>query len=173
MYSIPGSVFVGLGLCAAKSLSHCIAASLAQYACPPTTAGCPRLRVNPLVPSLNTRGDGARVQLHPVTDVLAGTLLYPPGRILALLQAFVKFVATASDEMNTIGSVLSSERGTRFRMLVFNCGHPSQENELLKPLRALKPMVDNVRVMPYLEAQAAVFLPAPIAHFKRTCFFRN
>jgi FAD/FMN-containing dehydrogenase len=34
-------------------------------------------------------------QLHPVTDVLAGTLLYPPGRIPELLQAFVKFVAAA------------------------------------------------------------------------------
>jgi hypothetical protein len=110
-------------------------------------------------------------QLHPVTDVLAGTLLYPAGRIPELLQAFVKFVATAPDEMNTLGSVLPSEQGTQFRMLAFYCGgNPSQGNELLKPLRALKPQEDNVRVMPYLEAQAAAFLPAPIAHFQTDLF---
>jgi FAD/FMN-containing dehydrogenase len=109
-------------------------------------------------------------QLHPVTDVLAGTLLYPAGRIPELLQAFVKFVAAAPDEMNTVASVLPSAQGTRFRMLVFYCGHPSQGNELLKPLRALKPQEDHVRVMPYLEAQAAAFLPAPIAHFQTDLF---
>jgi len=109
-------------------------------------------------------------QLHPLTDVLAGTLLYPPGRIPELLQAFVKFVATAPDELNTLGSVLPSAQGTRFRMLAFYCGHPSQGNELLKPLRALRPLEDNVRVMPYLEAQAAAFLPAPIAHFQTDLF---
>jgi FAD/FMN-containing dehydrogenase len=37
-------------------------------------------------------------RLHSVTDVLAGTLLYPAGRIPELLQAFVKFVAAAPDE---------------------------------------------------------------------------
>jgi hypothetical protein len=40
----------------------------------------------------------------------------------------------------------------------------------LKPLRALKPQEDNVRVMPYVEAQAAAFLPAPIAHFQTDLF---
>src|SRR5260370_23625751 len=55
-------------------------------------------------------------------------------------------------------------------MLVFYCGHPSQGNELLKPLRALKPQEDNVRVMPYREAQAAAFLPAPIANFQTDLF---
>jgi len=109
-------------------------------------------------------------RLHPVADVLAGTLLYPSGRIPELLQAFVKFVAGAPDEMNVLGSVLPSEQGTRFRVLVFFCGHPSQGNELLRPLRALKPQEDNVRVMPYLEAQAAAFLPAPIAHFQTNLF---
>lgn len=109
-------------------------------------------------------------RLHPVTDVLAGTLTYPAGRIPELLQAFVKFVAGAPDEMNVVGQVLPSEQGTRFRMLVCHCGHPRQGNELLRPLRALKPQEDNVRVMPYLEAQAAAFLPAPVAHFQTDLF---
>jgi len=109
-------------------------------------------------------------RLHPVTDVLAGTLLYPPGRTPELLQAFVKFVAAAPDEASVVGGVLPSEQGTRLRMLVFHCGHPRQGNELLRPLRALKPQEDNVRVMPYLEAQAAAFLPAPVPHFQTDLF---
>ena len=81
------------------------------------------------------------------------------GRIPELLQAFVKFVAAAPDEMNVAGGVLPSEQGTRFWMLVCYFGHPRHGNELLRPLRALKPQEDNVRVMSYLEAQAgAAFL---------------
>ena len=105
-------------------------------------------------------------RLHPVTDVLAGTLL----RIPELLQAFVKFVAAAPDETSVVGGVLPSEQGTRFLMIVCHCGHPRQGNELLKPLRTLKPQEDNVRVMSYLEAQAAAFLPAPVAHFQTDLF---
>ena len=36
-------------------------------------------------------------QLHPVTDVLAGTLLLPAGHISEMLQEFVKFVAATPD----------------------------------------------------------------------------
>jgi FAD/FMN-containing dehydrogenase len=109
-------------------------------------------------------------RLHPVTDVLAGTLLYPAGRIPELLQAFVKFVAAAPDEASVVGGLLPSEQGTRFLMIVCHCGNPRQGNELLKPLRTLKPQEDNVRVMSYLEAQAAAFLPAPVAHFQTDLF---
>lgn len=109
-------------------------------------------------------------QLHPVADVLAGTLAYSPGRIQELLPAFVKFVAAAPDEMSVVGMVLPSEQGTHFRMLFCYCGDPRQGNELLKPLRALKPQEDNVRVMSYLEAQSASFLPVPVAHFQTDLF---
>lgn len=110
-------------------------------------------------------------RLHPVTDVLAGTLLYPPGRTTEMLQAFVKFVAAAPDEMHVVGGVLPSEQGTRFWMLVCHCGDPRQGNDLLKPLRALKPQQDKIKVLPYLEAQAgAGFLSAPVAHFQTDLF---
>ncbi len=109
-------------------------------------------------------------RLHPVADVLAGTLVYPPGRIPELLQAFVMFVAAAPDEMNVVGMVLPSEQGTRFRMLVCHCGDPRKGNDLLRLLRTLKPQEDNIRVMSYLEAQSAAFLPAPVAHFQTDLF---
>jgi FAD/FMN-containing dehydrogenase len=109
-------------------------------------------------------------QLHPVGEVLSGTLTYPPGRVPELLQALVKFVAGAPDEMNVVGMVVPSEQGTRFRIIVFYCGDPGHGNDLLRPLRALKPQEDKVRIESYLEAQAAAFLPAPVAHFQTDLF---
>jgi hypothetical protein len=105
-------------------------------------------------------------RLHPVTDVLAGTVTYSVGRIPELLQAFVKFVAAAPDEMSVVGALLPSEQGTRFLILVCHCGDPRQGNELLRPLRALKPQEDNVRVASYLETQETINPAAPIAHFQ-------
>ena len=110
-------------------------------------------------------------QLHPVGDVLAGTLVYPAGRIPELLQAFVKFVAAEPDEMDALAQLLPSERGPRCRMDVCFCGDPRIGNDLLKPLRVLKPQDDSVKVMPYLEAQSAGgFLLAPVAHFQTNFF---
>jgi hypothetical protein len=110
-------------------------------------------------------------RLHPVTDVLSGALTYPPGRIPELLQAFVKFVATAPDDMNVLGMVLPSELGPQFRMVVCYFGQPHHGNDFLSPLRALKPQEDTVRVMSYLETQASAgFLRAPVAHFQTDLF---
>ncbi len=109
-------------------------------------------------------------RLHPVTDVLAGTLTFPGGRIPELLQAFAKLVKAAPDEMSVVGSVLPSEQGTRFQLLFLHCGDPRQGNELLRPLRALQPQEDNVKVESYLQAQEAAFLRAPVAHFQTDLF---
>jgi hypothetical protein len=109
-------------------------------------------------------------QLHPVTDVLAGTLTYPPGRVPELLQAFVKFVAAAPDEMNVVGQVLTSAEGPRFHMFCCYCGDPHQGTELLKPLRDLKPQQDNIRVASYLETQATINPYSPAAHFQTNLF---
>lgn len=47
-------------------------------------------------------------------------------------------------------------------------------NVLVRPLRALKPEDDSVRVMSYLQAQAAGgFLQTPVAHFQTNLFLRE
>src|SRR5215469_14009771 len=110
-------------------------------------------------------------QLHPVTDVLAGTLMYSAGRIQELLQAFVKFVATEPDEMDVLAQLLPSEQGPRCRMDLCFCGDPRLGNDLFRPLRALKPQEDSVRVTSYLAVQSAGgFLQAPVAHFQTDLF---
>ena len=84
--------------------------------------------------------------------------MYPAGQIPELLQAFVKFTAAAPDEMSVGCQVLPSEQGPRFLIGVGFCGQPSLGNELLRPLRAsVKPQVDTIKVMSYLEAQSAAF----------------
>ena len=112
-------------------------------------------------------------RLHPVGKVLSGVLTYPAGGIPELLQAFGKFVATMPDEMTALGMVVSSEQRAQFRTKVFHCGDPTVGNDLLKPLRELKPQQDNVRIESYLEAQVAGFLSAPVAHFQTDLFLRE
>jgi hypothetical protein len=68
--------------------------------------------------------------------------------------------------MHAVGEVLPSEQGTRFHMFACHCGDPRQGNDLLKPLRALKPQEDNVRVASYLETQRTINPYAPAAHFQ-------
>ena len=109
-------------------------------------------------------------RLHPLSDVLAGTLVYPEGRVPDLLQAFAKFVASAPDEMNVVGQVLSSPKDPRFQMLVCHCGDARMGNALLTPLRSFRPRQDDVRTMSYLEANATVNPAAPAAHFQTNVF---
>jgi FAD/FMN-containing dehydrogenase len=108
-------------------------------------------------------------RLHPVSEVLAGALIYPAGRLPEMLQAYVKFTAGAPDEMSAAGLVLPSEQGPRFQMLVGYCGQPSIGNDLLRPLRAqLKPQVDGVMATSHLEAQRKWF---PAAAAKPSGYF--
>ena len=109
-------------------------------------------------------------RLHPVTDVLAGTLTYSPGRIPELLHAFAMFVAVAPDEMNVVGEVLPSEQGTRFQMLVCHCGSPHHGDDLLTPMRALKPQEDKVHVASYLHTQTTINPAQAAAHFQTDLF---
>ena len=113
-------------------------------------------------------------QLHPVGDVLSGALMYRAGRIPELLQAFAKFLAGAPDEMDAFAQLLPSEQGRRIKIDVCYCGDPRTGNDLVRPLRVLKPEDDSVKVMSYLEAQAAGgFLLAPVAHFQTNLVLRD
>jgi hypothetical protein len=112
-------------------------------------------------------------QVHPVSEILAGALIYPPGRIPELLQAHVKFTGAAPDEMTVTAMISPSEQGPRFRMRIGYCGQPTLGNDLLRPLRApLKPQEDTVKVMSYLEAQSSEFpaSPKPSAYFLTNLF---
>ena len=113
-------------------------------------------------------------QLHPVGQVVSGALTYPAGRIAELLQDFVRFLAGAPDEIDAFAQLLPSNEGRRLKIDVCYCGDPGMANDVVRPLRALKPQDDSVRVMSYLEAQAAGgFLQAPVAHFQTNLILRE
>ena len=97
-------------------------------------------------------------------------MTYPPGRIPERLQSFVNFVSTAPDEMNVVGEVLPSADGARFHMMICHCGDPQQGTDLLKPLRALKPEADTIRVASYLETQQTINPYSAAAHFQTNLF---
>ncbi len=113
-------------------------------------------------------------QLHPVGEVVSGSLVYPAGHITELLEAFVKFLAGAPDEMDAFAQLLPSDRGTRLKVDLCYCGDSRMGYDLIRPLRALKPQDDSVKVMSYLEAQGAGgFLQAPVAHFQTNLILRE
>jgi len=113
-------------------------------------------------------------QLHPVDQVVSGALSYPAGRIPELLQAFIKFLSGAPDEMDAFAQLLPSEQGRKLKIDVCYCGDLRMGNDFLRSLRALRPQDDSVTVMPYLQAQAAGgFLAVPVAHFQTNLFLRE
>lgn len=113
-------------------------------------------------------------QLHPVDQVLSGALTYTAGDIPDLLQAFVRSLAGAPDELDAFAQLLPSEQGRRLKIDLCYCGDPPMGNDLIRPLRALKPQADSIKVMSYLEAQAAGgFLLKPVAHFQTNLFLRE
>ena len=113
-------------------------------------------------------------QLHPVDHVLSGALTYPAGHIPELLQAFVKFLAEAPDEMDAFAQLLPFQQRRQLRIDLCYCGDTRIGSDLVRPLRALKPQADSIKEMSYLEAQAAGgFLLAPVAHFQTNLFLRE
>lgn len=112
-------------------------------------------------------------RLHPVSNVLAGTLVYPAGPIPELLHACLKITDAAPDEINLVAMIVPGQQGPTFLILVGYSGQPGAGNDLLKPLRApLRPLQDTVNVMSYLESQASGFPPPakPLSYFTTSLF---
>lgn len=112
-------------------------------------------------------------RLYPVTEFLAGALEYPAGEISELLRIYQKFTAKAPDEIMVVAMIVSSKPVSRFVIRFRSCGDSSVGNRLLGPLREpIKPEVDTVKVMSYLEAQTTEFPqpPKPLPFFETSLF---
>jgi hypothetical protein len=76
--------------------------------------------------------------------------------------------------MDALVQLPHSKPGRTLNIDLCYCGDLGMGNDLVRPLRALKPQDDSVRVTSYLEAQAAGgFLLAPVAHFQTDLFLRE
>jgi len=111
-------------------------------------------------------------RLYPVTEFLAGTLEYPAGEISELLRIYQRFTAKAPDEIMVVAMIVSKPV-SRFVIRFRSCGDSSAGNRLLRPLREpIKPDVDTVKVMSYLEAQITEFPqpPKPLPFLETSLF---
>ena len=111
-------------------------------------------------------------RLYPVTEFLAGGLEYPAGEISELLRIHQTFTAKAPDEIMVVAMIVSKPV-SRFVIRFRSCGDSSAGNRLLRPLREpIKPDVDTVKVMSYLEAQTTEFPqpPKPLPFFETSLF---
>ena len=111
-------------------------------------------------------------RLYPVTEFLAGALEYPAGEISELLRIYQTFTAKAPDEIMVVAMIVSKP-ASRFVIRFRSCGDSSVGNRLLRPLREpIKPDVDTVKVMSYLEAQITEFpQPPKLLPFFETSLF--
>ena len=103
-------------------------------------------------------------RLHPVgPEVLAGWLIYPFDKVREFFAQVNDFTDTMPDKMNLITFLhtLPDGGGKACSILLCYHGDTDEGERVIKPLRDIgAPIVDDVRAMPYTEAQKlAVALP--------------
>ena len=112
------------------------------------------------------------LHVHPVgPDVLAGVLAFPAERAAEVLPAYGAAIADAPRELTTIVNLRHAPpapwlptqwHGRPIVMLgACWCGRADRGEQALTPLRALGPVVDTIRVKPYVEHQQLFDLAVP------------
>jgi FAD/FMN-containing dehydrogenase len=94
-------------------------------------------------------------QLHPVSQVLAGMVLYPFSKAKEALTLYRNFATAIPDEVNTIGGLLTSAEGEPVVAIAVCCNGSFEAGEkVLRPLRAFgPPLADHISTMPYCQVQ--------------------
>jgi FAD/FMN-containing dehydrogenase len=103
-------------------------------------------------------------RLREVGPVLAGTLYYPSDRVREILRFYAEFIRSVPDELTTMFAYIANSSMTPlsgiFRsaplLAIHICyaGIIEEGERIVKPLRALGPLKDDVRIMPYCELQS-------------------
>ncbi|WP_306915699.1 FAD-binding oxidoreductase [Arthrobacter sp. V4I6] len=116
-------------------------------------------------------------QLHPVSTVLAGGLVFPAEQARAALRFYYEFSSGAPDELSTSASVGRDAEGRPVvSIAACYCG-PLHEGELtLQPLRNFgKPVEGEFRPLPYLAFQRAHDAGAPAGrqHYWKSSYLKD
>ena len=95
-------------------------------------------------------------QLHRVGPVLAGMVLYPFERAKEVLRFYSDFSTAISDEVNTMGALLTTPEGVRAAAIAVCYNGALEEGEkVLRPLREFgPPLADHVSPIPYTVLQS-------------------
>ena len=94
-------------------------------------------------------------QLHPLSSVLAGMLLYPRSRARDVLEVFREAAEKAPDEL-TLGVVITTwhDGGPVVGLIACYSGELADGERCLQPFRRLgAPFLDGIRPMTYAELQ--------------------
>jgi UDP-N-acetylenolpyruvoylglucosamine reductase len=96
--------------------------------------------------------------LYPIAEVYAGTLFFPHERAEEVLQAWLRWTASAPDEVTSVGRLLQFPpleevpepvRGKSFAVIeAVVLGEKRQGDALLAPLRELGPLMDTFATVP-------------------------
>ena len=113
-------------------------------------------------------------QLHPVgPEVLAGWLVYPADKAREFFPLVNDFTDNMPDEMNLITFLhtLPDGGGKACSILLCHHGDIAKGERVIRPLRKLgTPILDNVRPMPYTEAQKLAVAPAGRRNYLKSHF---
>jgi FAD/FMN-containing dehydrogenase len=96
-------------------------------------------------------------QLHPVASTMyGGTLIYPLARARELLRFRAESSERWPDEL-FVDTMLATlpQVGRALAFSICYSGDPARGEEVIKPLRQFKPVVDAVRAAPYVQLQSA------------------
>jgi FAD/FMN-containing dehydrogenase len=100
-------------------------------------------------------------QLHPVTQVLGGLVLYPLDQARDVLRFYREFCRTLPDEAEAFSALLTAPQGTPVVALLLGYNGPIAEGEqVLAPARRFgRPIADLVAPVPYAARQSMLDAP--------------
>lgn len=100
-------------------------------------------------------------QLHPVSEVLGGMVLYPLEQATAVLRFYRDFCPTLPDEAEAYAALLTSPEGVPVAALLLGYNGPVDQGEkILAPARRFgTPLADLVAPMPYVARQSMLDVP--------------
>ncbi|MCL5022024.1 MAG: FAD-binding oxidoreductase [Nitrospirae bacterium] len=110
-------------------------------------------------------------RLHEVGPVLAGTLCYPSDKPGEILRFYGDFIRSIPDELTTMLAYVANSSTTSlhglfggapvFAIHVCYAGNAAEGLKVVKPLRALEPLKDDMRITAYCELQSMLDSSAP------------
>ena len=115
-------------------------------------------------------------QLHPVTTLLAGIVVYPRRRSTDLLRLYRDFVKDAPDELNTVVALMISEGVPVIAVAACFNGDLATGEHVLRPLREFdSPLADDIKPMTYLQVQGMLESASPPGrrNYIKTGFMRT
>jgi FAD/FMN-containing dehydrogenase len=105
-----------------------------------------------------------RVRLHPIRQVLGGTMLFPWSQAESALSGYAGVIANAPDELSALAGVLSAPDGNPVVLLApMWSGEAGQGEKFIVKLRQLgTPVVDKVGPMSYWDWLGMFEAGAPV-----------